>query len=369
MTLWFILALMTVAAVFAVLWPLSRRPQAATAAADVAVYRDQLDELERDRAAGLIGAAEAEAARVEIARRLIAAADTAEAEEGGLRSSRGRRRVVTLAALIVLPVGVVSLYLAVGSPQLPGAPLSARLAAPPEARSIDTLVAQVEAHLERNPNDGRGWEVIAPVYMRLGRFDDAVKAWRNALQFNGASAAREADYGEALVAQANGVVTADGKAAFERARSHDAKDIKARYFLGIAAEQDGRRDEAAALFRGLLADATPDAPWAEGVRRSLARVDPSAAAAPGPNASDIAAADNMAPENRDAMVRGMVERLATRLKQDGADLDGWVRLVRAYTVLGEPDKAKAAAADARSALAADPDKVRRLDELAKTLGL
>src|ERR1051325_5153180 len=106
MALWFILALMTVAAVFAVLWPLSRRPQAATAAADVAVYRDQLDELGRDRAAGLIGSAEAEAARVEIARRLIAAADTAQVEEGGLRTSQTRRRVATLAALVALPLGV-----------------------------------------------------------------------------------------------------------------------------------------------------------------------------------------------------------------------------------------------------------------------
>ena len=152
------------------------------------------------------------------------------------------------------------------------------------------------------------------------------------------------------------------------------KDIKARYFLGVAAEQDGRRDEAADFFRGLLADARSDAPWAEAVRRALARVDTSAAAAaaaaaPGPSAEDVAAAEKMAPEDRNAMVRGMVERLASRLKQDGADLDGWLRLVRAYTVLGEPDKAKAAAADARSALAGDAEKVRRLDELEKTLGL
>jgi cytochrome c-type biogenesis protein CcmH len=369
MTLWFILALMTAAAVFAVLWPLSRRSQTAKTAADVAVYRDQLDELERDRAAGLIGGVEAEAARVEIARRLIAAADTAQAEEGGLRASQGRRRAAMLAGLIALPLGVVSLYLAIGSPQLPGAPLSARLATPPETRSIDTLVAQVEAHLERNPNDGRGWEVIAPVYLRLGRFEDAVKARRNALRLNGATAAREGDLGEALVAVSNGVVTADAKAAFERARSHDAKDIKARYFLALAAEQDGRRDEAAGLFRDLLTDAPPDAPWAEAVRRSLARVDPAAANSPGPTAEDVAAADKMAPEDRNAMVRGMVDRLATRLKQDSADLDGWLRLVRAYTVLGEPDKAKAAAADARSALASDPDKLRRVEELAKTLGL
>ena len=128
-----------------------------------------------------------------------------------------------LVALVALPIGAGRLYLALGSPQLPGQPLASRDAAPMENRSLDALVAQVEAHLAKNPEDGRGWEVVAPVYMRLGRFEDAVKARRNALRINGASAEREADLGEALMAAANGVVTDEAKAAFERALALDAK--------------------------------------------------------------------------------------------------------------------------------------------------
>ena len=369
MALWLILTLMTAAAVLAVLWPLARRAGARRAGSEVAVYRDQLDELERDRKLGLIADAEAAAARVEVARRLIQAAEVAAASPAA--SALWRRRVAALAALVLLPLGAGGVYLAIGSPGLPGASQSARLAAPAGARSIEGLITQVEAHLERNPEDGRGWEVIAPVYMRLGRYDDAVKARRNALRLNGVSAERESDYGEAQVAAANGVVTADAKAAFERAIGHDPQDFKARYFLGLAAEQDGRDDLAALVWRQLLASAPADAPWLELVRRSLERVDPQAATArrPDPSAEEMAAAANLPPQERAAMVRGMVERLAARLKADGSDLDGWLRLLRAYGVLGEADRAKAAAADARRALAGDGDKVRRIDEMMKALGL
>jgi cytochrome c-type biogenesis protein CcmH len=141
--------------------------------------------------------------------------------------------------------------------------------------------------------------------------------------------------------------------------------------LGLAAEQDDRRQQAAEVWRELLAGAPADAPWTDLVRESLARVDPSAAAPPppGPSAADIAAAGRLAPEQRMAMVRGMVERLAERLKRDGSDLEGWLRLIRAYMVLGDRDKARAALSDARRALASDPDKLRRMDELIEGLGL
>lgn len=364
MTIWFVLALMTVAAMFAVLWPLSRRAPA-HAGSDVEVYRDQLEEIERDRAAGRIEPGEAEAARVEVSRRLIAAADAAPmASSDNLK----RRRAVALAALILLPVGAGALYLAFGSPLLPGQPQMARRDVLPEQRSIEELVARVEAHLEQNPNDGRGWEVVAPVYLRLNRLDDAVRARRNALRLLGATAEREADLGEALTFVANGMVTAEAKETFDRALRIDPQAFKARYFLGLAAEQDGRRDDAAKIWRGLIEGAPPGAPWLNFVRESLVRVDPSAVP-PGPSAADVAAASEMAPEQRNEMVRGMVARLAERLKQEGSDVDGWSRLLRAYMVLGEPDKARAAAGDARRALAGEPDKVRQIDELIKGLGL
>jgi cytochrome c-type biogenesis protein CcmH len=375
MTLWFILALMTAAAVFAVLWPLSR-PVPVAGGSEVAVYRDQLAEIERDRAAGRIGAAEAEAARTEVSRRLLAAADAERDPAERPTTSARARRIAAVAALVLVPLGGLSLYLALGSPALPGQPLAARLGQAPGQRSIETLVAQVETHLEKNPNDGRGWEVLAPVYLRAGRFNDAVKARSEGLRLNGETAERQADLGEALVAAAQGVVTADAAKAFARAHELDPTLPKARFFLGLAAEQDGRPADAAKRWRELVAEAPVGAPWAAFVREALARVDPAAAAsapastaAPGPSTADVAAAAALSPEQRHEMVRGMVARLAARLRDNGGDLDGWVRLMRAYMVLGERDKARSALADARKALAGDVAKLRHIDDTAKGLGL
>lgn len=369
MALWFIFALMTAAAIFAVLWPLSRR-EGARGGSDIAVYRDQLDEIARDRASGLIGESEAEAAKVEVSRRLLAAADVAEAEKSASATTPvWRRRAAALVGLILLPIGAAVLYLMLGSPQMPGEPLAERSRAVNEARPIEDLVAQVEQRAAQNPNDGRAWEVLAPVYMRLGRFDDSVRAWQNSIRLNGATAAREADLGEALVAAANGVVNVDAKAAFDRALALDKEDVKTRFYLGMAADQDGKRAEAESIWRDLLAHAPPGAPWVPVVRQALERGPPPAPNAPGPNADDVAAASKMNPDDQKQMIAGMVARLADRLKENASDVDGWLRLVRAYTVLGERDKAVAALADARKALATETDKLRRVDELAKELGL
>jgi cytochrome c-type biogenesis protein CcmH len=273
MTLWLGLSVMTAAAIWAVLWPLAHRARESRSGSDVAVYRDQLEEIERDRTAGLIEDNEAATAQVEVSRRLIAAADARTVLPSTVPAVSWRRRAVAVVALVLLPFGAAGLYLALGSPSLPDQPLAPRLAAARGNQSVDTLTAQVEAHLERNPEDGRGWEVIAPIYLRLGRFDDAVKARRNALRFNSPTAEREAALGEALVFAANGVVTAEAKAAFERAVALDASSVQARYFIGLAAEQDGDRTQAAATWRALIDAAPSDAPWIDLLRRALGRVD------------------------------------------------------------------------------------------------
>ncbi|HEX5212702.1 MAG TPA: c-type cytochrome biogenesis protein CcmI [Pseudolabrys sp.] len=366
MTLWFVFVLMTAAAAFAVLWPLARS-KPVRLGGDVAVYRDQLDEIQRDRAAGLIGDAEAEAARIEVSRRLIAAADadaTEAAADGG--STLLHRRLTAIAGLILLPAGALALYFTLGSPDLPGEPLALRERSPVASNDIQTMVAKVENHVAKNPNDGKGWEVLAPVYMRLGRYDDAVRAWRNVIAINGSNAEREANYGEAIVAAANGVVTDEAKAAFDRALKLDPKDAMARFYKGMAADQDGKRAEAEKIWNDLIADAPPNAPWIEVVRHALARKAP-AAGLPGPTAADVKAAEQMSADQQNQMIRGMVARLADKLKADGSDLAGWERLLRAYMVLGERDKAHAAAADARKALARDPDKLRQLDAVIKDL--
>ncbi len=221
MVLWSVLGLMTAAAVFAVLWPLSRRA-AVAGGSDIAVYRDQLDEIERDRATGLIAESEAEAAKIEVSRRLIAAADGA-VPPPQQASSIWPRRAAALAGLLLLPVGTAALYLLLGWPQLPGEPLAARLEAIHQNKPIEALVSQVEARLERNPNDVRGYEVLAPVYMKLGRYNDAANADRKAMTLSGETAERQADLGEALMAAANGVVTHEAKAAFDRSQALDSR--------------------------------------------------------------------------------------------------------------------------------------------------
>ncbi len=369
--LWPVLALMTAVAIFAVLWPLARTDAAERTAADAEVYKDQLDEIERDRASGVIGVAEADAARVEVSRRLLAAADAKPPPALDAATGLRHRRSAAVITLVFVPLGAIGLYLLLGSPNLPGEPLAQRLTAPAATNSMAGLIARVEAHLEQNPDDGRGWDVIAPVYMRLGRFDDAIRAFRASLRLNGENADRQANLGEALSGAANGVITSDAKAAFERALALDASNPRAQFYLGLAAEQDGRTTDAVDRWRKLLAQAPADAPWVVYVRQALARLDPSAATSvpPGPTTQDVASAAEMSASDRDQMVRGMVERLAARLSADGSDVEGWLRLMRAYLVLGDRDKARAAAADARRALASDPDKLRRIDEGAKNFGL
>jgi cytochrome c-type biogenesis protein CcmH len=365
MTLWFVFALMTVAAIFAVLWPLSRRAPAQAGGSEATVYKDQIAEIDRDVAAGLIGPSEAEAARVEIGRRLLAAVDDKRDLPG--KSNVRLRRSAAVLALIGLPVVATAFYLALGSPQLGDFPLAARNRVAHANQPLENLVAQVEAHLEKNPADGRGWSVLAPVLVRLGRYDDAVRAYRNSITYNGETADRHADLGEALAGAAGGVVTAEAKAEFERALALNADEVKANYFLGLAAEQDGRNSDAASIWRTMLAKAPADAPWRPLVQAALVRVG--AAAAPAPSDDAIAAAKDMNEVDRGAMIRGMVDRLATRLKQNGDDVEGWLRLVRAYMVMGERDKVVSAVTDARQAVANNAERLRRLNEGLKNLGL
>ncbi|HKS85263.1 MAG TPA: c-type cytochrome biogenesis protein CcmI [Pseudolabrys sp.] len=371
MTLWFVIALMTAVAIFAVLWPLSRLGEL-RGGNDAAVYRDQLEEIDRDSKTGLIGKGEAEAARVEVSRRLLAAADAEERSRSEpAQSSVRRRRVLAICAILILPAMAVTLYSLLGSPQLPGQPLADRLRAAHQGRSIADLVTQVEAHLAKNPDDARGYEVLAPVYLRLGRFSDAVMARQKILKLKGDSAEREADLGEALVAAANGIVTADAKTAFDRALALNADELKAEFYSGLAAEQDGDRTKAASIWRGMTQKAPADAAWLPVVRDALARVEgkPASGARTGPSADDIAAAATMSEKDRGDMIRSMVARLAAKLKEDGNDLEGWQRLMRAYVVLGERDKAKEAASSAKRALASDPNKSRQIEAIIRNLGL
>jgi cytochrome c-type biogenesis protein CcmH len=385
MILWPILTLMTLGAVIAVWWPLARRQGSVRSGSDIAVYRDQLDEIDRDQAASLIGNVEAEAARVEVSRRLIAAAETAKARSVAPAAGPAGwyRRATLAAAIVLLPVGAGAVYLSLGSPGLVSVSTNAATDGQPLPAGIEHTVAEVETYMESNPRNGRGWELLAPVYLRLGRFDDAMRARRNALEIFGPDAAHLGDLGEAMVMASGGLVTAEAKSLFERANAADPEDVMAQYYLGLSAKQDGRRDEAEKRWRALVSRAGEGAEWLPLVKDALARIDekgpPAVVAAPasgaanvapkGPSAREVAAAAQLAPAERNGMIEGMVARLAQKMAENGSDVEGWLRLIKAYSVLGERDKALAAAANARSALAGNSDNLRRIGELAKELGL
>jgi cytochrome c-type biogenesis protein CcmH len=359
MMLWSIFTLMTLAAVFAVWWPLARGRKSVRSGSDVAVYRDQLDEIDRDQAASLIGGVEAEAARVEVSRRLIAAAEAAKAGNTAAAPvpARNYRWATLAAAIVVLPLGACLTYLWLGSPNLVPVSLNAEAGGQQLPEGIEQTVVEVEKYLESNPKNGRGWELLAPVYLRLGRFDDAVTARRNALEIFGPDAARLGDLGEAIIMASGGVVTPEAKDLFTRANVADPEDVMAQYYLGLSAKQEGRRDEAVKRWTALISSAREGAEWLPMVKAALARVDQT-----GPSVATAApSADGAPPDHGDGAIEAMVARLAERLKTNGSDVPGWIQLVRSYRVLGRAEKANAAIADAHAALASDQEALQRLD--------
>ncbi|MCB1500446.1 MAG: c-type cytochrome biogenesis protein CcmI [Bauldia sp.] len=375
MTLWIVMAVLAAAVSLTVLVPLFRSGRGALAMADqeVSVYRDQLGELDRDLERGVIAPAEAEAARTEIARRLI----RADGARQTVRSSQSEtpRRVAAATAVVAMPLLALGLYVSLGNPGLPDAPLAARLAAPPEQQDIAVLVAKVERHLAANPDDLQGWRVLAPIYVRSGNFDAAAEAFRNIVRIAGSSATTEGDLGEAILRGSGGAITAEAQAAFERALKDDPKDVRARFYLALADAQAGRPEEAATALRALIAEAPPGATWTNGMREMLAEIEgagPDTAVAstqPGPTAADIEAAGGMSSGDRTTMIEGMVAQLAARLQSEPEDAEGWARLVRSYMVLGRPDDARAALDEARSALAGAADKLALVENEARATGL
>ncbi len=269
MLFWTLLALMTAAAVFAVLWPLSREPRVAGEAAGLAVYRDQLAEIETDSSRGILPASEAEAVRIEISRRLLRAAETKEPKTA---ANLARRRFASIAALLGIPALALPLYIALGAPEFPDAPLAERLALPVEQQDMGMLIGRMEERLQNNPNHGEGWELIAPIYLRAGRTGDAVSAQESAIRILGATAAREVALGE-YMRIANGKITPESKAAFERALALDAANSPALFYLGLEAEERGNVADAKKYWLRLAETAKANDPWRVPAARRLMLIE------------------------------------------------------------------------------------------------
>jgi cytochrome c-type biogenesis protein CcmH len=387
MLFWTLAALLTLGASLAVLAPLTRRAPATSTPGDhdLEVYKDQLAELGRDAARGLIRPAEAEEARTEIARRILKL-DASRAQDG---AEAGWRLAVAryggMAAVIAVPLVSWGLYGLLGSPDIPSQPLQARLSADPAKSSIDELVARAEAHLAANPEDGRGWDVLAPIYLRMGRYDDAVSAYAKAIRLEGGTARREAGLGEAIAGAGGGIVSDDAQKAFERALVLDPHDAKARFYLATGLAQDGRYREAIDGWNELIAALPPDSPWRGATQQALAEASKladapasengageTAATEPGssgPTKEDMEAAASMSAGDRTAMIETMVAGLDEKLRQNPKDAEGWRRLIRSYVVLGKKSEARGALKRAVDVFGAGSAEAVALTDSARGFGL
>jgi cytochrome c-type biogenesis protein CcmH len=354
---WVIAALLVLAALTALLRPLvSRTVRAGDTDTAVEIFRRQLADIDADVAQGRLPAEDAAAARAEITRRLLAEADRENNESDFAATSPAEpswRIGAALGIAGLLPAAALAVYVAVGAPAAIDPPAAASAAASPGTHDLAGLAAaaeQLKSRLERDPDHPEGWALLARTLTRLERFAEARDAYSSAIGLRPDEPQLHAELGELLVLGAQGTVTEAAMAEFAKS----GNDPRARFYGAEAALQRGNTAEAKATLQALLADAPADAPWRKVVAGRLAEIAPDEPRAgsktvAGPTAQDIAAAQSMSPEERLAMIRGMVERLAARLEQDPNDREGWARLARAYEVLGDTDKAQAARARATAA--------------------
>jgi cytochrome c-type biogenesis protein CcmH len=364
---WIFAAVFSLLALALIVLPALRRPGAVPgrSAYDRAIYKDQLAEIDRDLERGVLSAEQAAAARLEVQRRLLATTEDAPP----VSPETGAPRLVLAALGLVVVVAAGAVYLAIGSPRVPDQPVAERV--PPDApKDFAESAERLAKRLEDHPDDGEAWLLLARTQAVLERYHAAAESYRRAMALTGGRADAASGYGEMLVLSSNGTVTPAAREAFETAFAKDPSNAPARYYLALAAAQAGRPAEAIEAWRKLEADAPPDAQWRASLQQKIEETAreaglPVPEGPRGPSPADVAAAQRMSPEERQKMIRSMVEGLAARLEEAPDDAAGWQRLGRAYRVLGEKEKAEAALA--RVVVLRPGDKEALLDHAHATL--
>lgn len=364
MSLWLALTILCSAALIGMSLPLTRRDLEDEAIhSDNAIYKDQLKEVDRDLFNGAINAPEAEAARLEIKRRLTASEKNL--SEAQPISSKWRNAIVfTTAAFVVL--GSVGLYVTLGSPNLPSAVKQSTLATPPTSDptldQIAELVGKIKTHLQANPNDDAGWRMLGWSYSALQNYPQSAEAYSKAMALAPANTDYKSAYAEALVQTAQGVVTPKAQTLFAEVLAKAPKDSRARFYDALAHEQSDDQIGALDRWLALFEDTPPDAGWHDNIKQRII----SLANATG---RDVSAVIQSQQDQQNILIRGMVERLAGKLVDNPNDLEGWLRLMQSYQVLNEPQKAKEALATALITFASDAAGTIKIKSKAKELGI
>lgn len=365
------------------------------AAKDLALYKEQLREVDSDLARGVLSADDAETARLEISRRILAADKRAQMETGGKTAPTSANRILAGVVGLAILAGGLGIYGALGTPSLPDQPLVKRMAAAQQARAqrpsqsevesripptpIDAdpaymkLVEQLRGAVAGNENDEQGLRLLALHEFRLGNYRAARVAQSKIMELVGENATAKdyVDFAEVMIVATNGYVSPEAEQALSKALQMNARDGRARYYSGLTMAQNGRPDVAYRLWEGLLEEGPSDAPWIPLIQSQIGDVARAAGIAvanpnaPGPTADQIEAASDMTEQERQEMIRAMVSGLGQRLATEGGTVEEWARLIRALGVLGETARASAIWNEAQEVFAQDTSALAILREAAQ----
>ncbi|WP_099827310.1 c-type cytochrome biogenesis protein CcmI [Oceaniglobus indicus] len=385
------------------------RPAGATvdASSDVRIYRDQLDEIDRDLARGTLEPDEAARVRIEVSRRLLEADRATKAQQPARMAPKPATWLAVAGTTALVIGGGLAIYGAIGAPGYPDLPLQTRIemadqarqsrpgqeAAEAEAAAITaeaeararatadpsflTLMDRLRATMETRPDDLEGQRLLARNEAGLNRFGAAAAAQGRVIALKGADATAEdhAELAEYLIYAAGGYVSPEAEAALSAALQRDSHQPTARYYTGLLHAQTGRPDLTFRIWRDLLARGPETAPWIAPIR---AQIDELAALAGvrytqpergGPDAADVEAMAALGAEDRQAAIEGMVANLSARLADAGGPPEDWVRLIVSLAVLGRDDQAGAILSEARGVFADDAAAMRTLNEAAERAGV
>ena len=328
----------------------------------VAILKDQLGELERDQRRGLIGEAEAKAARLEVERRILKAAARTSPQTF---ETTGLGRALVILAILALPAGSAALYMRLGAPAMPDMPLASREVDETPAvgaEEILAMVAGLETRLEENPDDVAGWLMLGRSKLALDRAAEAIDAYRRAVELAPDDTETVTGLAEALLDRSMGVVTPEISQLMFKLAEIEPGDPRPLFYMGLADAQAGDYHGALERWRVLLESTPADAPWRAQIEPSIVQaatqlgLDPepilALSAAPSPQEERARELAALSPEERSAQIRGMVQGLADRLAADGGPPEDWQRLGRSHLIMGDQE---AAAQAFREALAQSPD--------------
>ncbi|MBT4888910.1 MAG: c-type cytochrome biogenesis protein CcmI [Rhodospirillales bacterium] len=370
MTLWIIMIALAICTAAIMALPMYLRrgdTQITRQAYDIAVYKDQLAEVERDLKRNTITVSEAENIRYEIQQRVLATQNDEAGKSGEIVT---KPSFFILAIVVIIPIFSAALYLDMGSPDTPDYPHAERndTQAPQphnadnsDAPDMDEVIATLQERLKQSPDDIEGWSMLARSLMVVDRYDEAAQTYKKIYEMTG-DIMDKSEYAEAALMANNSVFTPVILTIFHEISKADPLDPRARFYIGMEALQSGNVQAALQIWIDLLYISPPDAPWFSTVEAQInqaandADIDPNTIkpsqkildiagqlgtgqTEPGPTAEDVENAQSMTSSEQDEMIRSMVQGLADKLAENPNDPEGWMRLIKAYEVLGEVDKA------------------------------